>query len=929
VSELAEEIVNLKDGDHLCLFYHKDPVEQMPALIPFIQEALAKREQFIYIADDHTVDDLVSHLQIGGIDVNKHVDRGALKLWTRREWRQPGKLSSAKKSRQVLDFMKSAADDGFAGVRFGVEMTWTVGPDIDPADLEHWEASVNELFSPGSNRRIICQYNRSRLSPEALLIALHTHPLAIWGNHVYPNWFYEAPLILNGKSLAGRVDFMMSVLERSRAAHQDHLELIEKRAALVQAEIAKKKVESVLSLMPAAVYTCDLDGRITYFNQHAVELWGRAPKLDNDEDRYCGSFRLILPDGSTLPHDRCAMAMAIQTGESVRNEEVIVERADGSRIVIRVNISPFYDDYGRLSGAVNTFQDVSHLKKAEQASLHLAALVESSDDAIIAKDLHGIVKSWNPAAERLFGYAAAEIVGKPITTIIPSDRSDEETRILERIRRGERIEHFDTVRQRKDGTPVEISLTISPIKDAHGKIIGASKIAREITKRKQAETALREARDELARANQELENRVKERTAELERANAALLKDLEEQRRLEAQLRQAQKMESIGTLAGGIAHDFNNVLNIIKGYSSSVASLASGNEEIAEQLEVIDDAIDRGSGVVRQLLTLARKTESRLISSSANELISGLANLLKQTLPKHIDVSLELRAKLPMVMADPNQITQALLNLCVNARDAMPQGGRLTLRTSVVDGATINDAGAQAREYVSIEVIDTGTGMSDRVRARLFEPFFTTKGIGEGTGLGLAIVYGIIKNHDGLIEVHSEPQRGTKFRLYLPTAREQQNSEITDLQAQIFPENGRNGHKTVLLVEDEEMMVLLLRKTFAKHGYNVLVALDGEEALNLFQEHQQKIDVVLLDIGLPKKAGWEVILTMKEQNPQVSIVVSSGYIDPESKAKMYKAGIRNFVDKPYTPDAVVEILDSVIQQNRSLELTSVARSASL
>jgi hypothetical protein len=177
VSELAEQIVNLKDGDHLCLFYHKDPVEQMPALIPFIQEALAKQEQFIYIADDLTVEELVGHLRLGGIDVGKHVDRGALKLWTRREWRQSGKLSSQKKSRQVLDFLKAAADDGFAGVRFAVEMTWTLGPDIDPADLEHWEASINELFSPGSRRRIVCQYNRSRLSPEALLVALHTHPV--------------------------------------------------------------------------------------------------------------------------------------------------------------------------------------------------------------------------------------------------------------------------------------------------------------------------------------------------------------------------------------------------------------------------------------------------------------------------------------------------------------------------------------------------------------------------------------------------------------------------------------------------------------------------------------------------------------------------------------------------------------------------------
>ncbi|HEX5606128.1 MAG TPA: MEDS domain-containing protein [Candidatus Binatia bacterium] len=209
MSELAEEITKLKDGDHLCLFYHKDPVEQMPALIPFIQEALAKNEQFIYIADDLTVDELVSHLQVGGIPVGEYVDRGTLKLWTRREWRQPGKLSSEKKSRQVLDFMKAAADDGFARVRFGVEMTWTLGADIDPADLEHWEASINELFTPGSHRRIICQYNRSGLSPEALLVALHTHPLTIWGNHVYLNWFYEAPLILNCPRATGeRVSFL-------------------------------------------------------------------------------------------------------------------------------------------------------------------------------------------------------------------------------------------------------------------------------------------------------------------------------------------------------------------------------------------------------------------------------------------------------------------------------------------------------------------------------------------------------------------------------------------------------------------------------------------------------------------------------------------------------------------------------------------------
>jgi two-component system, cell cycle sensor histidine kinase and response regulator CckA len=914
-SELAEQILNLKNGDHLCLFYDKDPAEQMPALVPYIQDALSKDEQFIYIADDQTVDELADRLQLSGIDIGKEVDRGALKLWTRREWRQPGKLSSKKKSLQVLDFINAAARHGFKGIRFAVEMTWTLGPEIGASELEHWEATLNTLFIPGTAGRIVCQYNRSRLSPEAMLVAFHTHPLAVLGNRVYPNWFYEAPLILNGKSPAARVELMISVLERSRAAQQERKELIEKRAAITEAEVTKKKIENVLSVIPMAVYTCDEEGRITFFNQRAADLWGREPKLNSEEDKYCGSVRMLAPDGSPMPPSACPMAFAVKTGQSFRGEEITIERSDGSRIIAQVNIDPLYELDGHRSGAINAFQDVTDLKQAERASRWLAAIVESSDDAIATKDLNGVITSWNQAAERLFGYRASEIIGKSVTILIPKERSNEEPEILQRIGRGERIDHYETVRQRKDGSLVEISLTVSPIRDAAGAIIGVSKVARDISKRIQAEAALREAKEKLAKSNKELEERIKDRTAELARANAALLNDLEEQKRLEAQLRQAQKMESIGTLAGGVAHDFNNVLNIVKSYATAIAAHPAVNEEIAEQLEVIDEAIDRGTSLVHQLLTLARKTEARLASTNINELVAGLANLLKQTLPKTIDVALELRPKLPNVMADPNQITQALLNLCVNARDAMPKGGKLTLRTRIFHGAKVKDSAASAGEYVCVEVMDTGTGMTDGVRSRIFEPFFTTKGIGEGTGLGLAIVYGIVKSHNGAIDVESASERGTTFRLHLPVALSEQGA-ISDgaVRTQLTGRKQRNGEKTVLLVEDEEMMVLLLTKTFSKHGYKVLVALDGEEALNLFDHHKHEIDVVLLDIGLPKKAGWDVILKMKEVNPDVNVVVSSGYIDPESKTRMHRAGVRDFIDKPYTPDAVIETLESVLER---------------
>jgi two-component system, cell cycle sensor histidine kinase and response regulator CckA len=919
-SELTQEILNLKDGDHLCVFYDKNPAEQMPALVPFIRDGLSKDEQFIYIADDQTVDELAGRLEESGINIAREIDRGALKFWTRREWRQPGKLSLKKKSLQVLDFINAAQMSGFKGSRFAVEMTWALGPDIRPAALATWEAALNTIFIPGFQGRITCQYNRSRLSPEIIVSAFHTHRLAILGNHVYPNWFYEAPLILEGhrngknKSSAARVEWMISVLERSRAAQKEREELIEKRAALMEAELSKKKIENVLSLMPVAVYTCDEKGRITFFNRRAADLWSREPQLD--DDKFCGSFRLWRPDGSMLPRDETPMAHAVEAGEPTRNKEGVVERPDGTRVRVSINIDPLYDANGRRRGAINVLQDVTALKQAEETRLRLAAIVESSDDAIISKDLNGIITSWNRGAERLFGYTAEEAIGKPITMLIPADRIDEEPGILERIRRGERIDNYDTVRQRKDGRSVQISLSVSPIKDAAGIIIGASKIARDITERKQAEAALHEARDQLAKANQELERRVNERTADLERANAALLRDMQEQRRLEEQLRQAQKMEGIGTLAGGIAHDFNNILNIIKGYASLIEQHPSADEKISESVSVIDESIERGASVVRQLLTLARKTESSLVSVDVNDIVSPFANLLKQTFPKTIDVSLELRPKLPAVMADPNQITQALLNLSVNARDAMPNGGKLKLRTKVLDGGQAQKTVPRASFYVCIEVADTGTGIEDSIRNRIFEPFFTTKGVGEGTGLGLAMVYGIVKNHNGFVNVESESKRGTIFRLYIPVAPSEEKAiphEANGTAKVSGPERSK-GQRTLLLAEDEQAMVLLLKRTLSNHGYHVLAALDGEEAIDIYRRHKDEIDVVLLDIGLPKVAGWEVILKLKEENPNVNVVVASGYIDPAFKAKMHQVGVNDFIPKPYTPDTIIEALQAILEK---------------
>jgi signal transduction histidine kinase/CheY-like chemotaxis protein len=425
----------------------------------------------------------------------------------------------------------------------------------------------------------------------------------------------------------------------------------------------------------------------------------------------------------------------------------------------------------------------------------------------------------------------------------------------------------------------------------------------------------KQAQEDLHNLTADLERRVAERTEALQQANAALLREIEERKNLEEQLLQAQKMESIGTLAGGIAHDFNNILNIIQAYACTLRGNGTQSQSIDEGLSVIDETVQRGSNLVQQLLTLARRDAIDLKLIDANLVIQEIFALIAKTFPKTIELRTVLEVDLPSIRADENQIEQALLNICVNARDAMPNGGRLTCESHSIDRIALQGIDeAAAERYVCIEVSDTGIGMKDSVRERIFEPFFTTKDTGHGTGLGLSAVYGIVKNHNGFIRVESQPNAGTSFRLYFPVAANETTATGAVLALATTPEQELNGRGTVFLVEDEQNMLFLLEKILSRHGYKVLKASDGETALAIYQNQKETIDVVLLDIGLPKIGGRDVLSQMKESNPNIKIVVTSGYLDPELEAKSYEAGIKHFLRKPYTPDQVIKIMHSVIDQ---------------
>ena len=369
-------------------------------------------------------------------------------------------------------------------------------------------------------------------------------------------------------------------------------------------------------------------------------------------------------------------------------------------------------------------------------------------------------------------------------------------------------------------------------------------------------------------------------------------------KRLEQQLIQAQKMEGLGTLAGGIAHDFNNILAIILGYTNRLETLRAKPSEVPGAIKIIKEAVERGAALVQQLLTSARQTEARFSLLDLNALVRELEKMLEATFPKMINFELHLQPNLPLITADRSQIHQVLLNLCVNARDAMQNGGTLTVETSMMPGAELTEffSSASAQDYACVRVRDTGSGMTRQVKSHIFEPFFTTKERGKGTGLGLSVVYGVVNNHRGFVQVESEPGAGTTFLIYLPfehSAAENGASQIGRIPRKA------NAPQTILLVEDEEMLRDLGMKILESEGYRVLAAKDGMEAVELFDANRDEIGLVVCDLGLPRLGGREAFLKMKESKPSVRAIVASGYLEPMIRSEMLKAGVLDTIQKPY------------------------------
>lgn len=869
---------------------------------------------------------------------------------------------------------------------------------------------------------------------------------------------------------------------------------------------------SVLQSIGDALVTIDLDGKILTWNAAAERLFGYSESavigqsitfLSRAEDRGLTQYRV---ERSRL-------------GEQIPPYEAVRLRSDGQLVRVVVTPSVVRSPDGTVIALAATYQDVTDRRAVLEARTRLAAIVESCSDAVVAESLDGTITDWNAAAERLFGYRASEAVGQSISILVPPERKTEAEAFQYRAFQNERIEPHETVRLTKTGHRVEVSLSVSPILDADGVVIGAANIAQDIsarkradadlrrseelfrgafedtnvpmvvtdmdnrfvrvnaafaaffgyteeemlsldlaaithpddmaeslaqreelmsfrathftmekrylhrsgkvlwgrtnvslvrdadgrpvryvgqvqdiTKRKQAEETLRiretaieaisqgivltdptipdnpivyaspsfermtgyspeEARgrncrflqgketnpDAIARLRRatldgravtvELLNYRKDGSAFWNALSVSpvrdsqgklthfvgVLTDVTERRRLEEQYRQIQKMDAIGQLAGGVAHDFNNLLTVINGYSEILLDTLPPDDLSRESLVEILKAGERSAELTQQMLTFSRQQvlDPRVIE--LNRVVAETEKMLRRLIGADVRLAVCTEPSLWPTRADPGQIGQVLMNLAVNARDAMPRGGCLTIETQNVtlDADYVwSHPDARQGDHVVIAVSDSGVGMSPEVQTRIFEPFFTTKEAGKGTGLGLATVYGIVKQSGGHIAVYSELGKGTTFKVYLPRAESTDEVSLLSVGITAAP----RGHETILLVEDDEGVRRFSRRALEGSGYCVLEAANGEEAEVIAAAHHGAIHLIVTDVILPGGAGPEMAERISGRRAEVKRLFVSGYTSEAAvRHGMLEKGV-HFLQKPFSPSSLVhkvrEVLDS-------------------
>ncbi|MEO8434787.1 MAG: PAS domain S-box protein [Pyrinomonadaceae bacterium] len=627
-----------------------------------------------------------------------------------------------------------------------------------------------------------------------------------------------------------------------------------KRAEQALTESDSRK-EAILKSALDCVITVDHEGKIIDFNPAAEHTFGY--RSENVVGRLMAD--LIIPV-SYRPHHQAGFARYLATGRSAilgKRQEVTAVCEDGTEIPVELTITMI----GDLPRPTFTafIRDLTERKRWEaelrRSEERYRDLVENAHDLIYEHDLEGNYTSSNKAGERITGYSLEETLKMNLAQTVAPEYLETAQLMTRRKLAGEKVTAYDLEILAKDGSHIAVEVNTRLVFH-DGVPVGVQGIARDVTERKQ----------------------------------------------LEEQLRQSQKLEAVGQLAGGVAHDFNNLLTVIGGYSSMLLGKLPGESPHRSAVEEIKKAGDRAAGLTRQLLAFSRKQILQPVVLDLNVVVSDLDKMLRRLIGEDIDLLTLTEPGLGQVNADPGQMEQMVINLIVNARDAMPNGGKLTLQTSNVTLSgdyALRHGPVEAGDYVMVSVSDTGCGMEAEIQARIFEPFFTTKAAGKGTGLGLSTVYGIVKQSGGNIWVYSEVDQGTTFKIYLPRVDGSHNEPIAHASPAVL-----QGTETILLVEDEQQVRNIAEEILTSQGYKVLTAANGELALALANEYQGEIHLLITDVVMPVVSGRALVEQLSPLRPQMAVIYMSGYTDDAVVRHGLLGEQLEFIQKPFTADAL-------------------------